>query len=139
MRRRNRERIEAIRAGLAKPFKAAGGTFKDIGAAASGDPIARSRLEDRVMKGAGLSREVTTKNVATACKLMEGLIKIQGVKALQGQIQSHLPSEIAQVLASGRDPFDFYWSITEFRNVWTKLSFTEETLRVMIEEARKSA
>lgn len=132
MGKRNRERIARILAGIEKPYK----LMKDVAAAAAGDSIAQTRLEDAVMKSTGLEREVTPANVARACRLIGTVIRIQGLAAARAGVIDKMPSEVAQVIASGQDPFLFYWNIPDFKVAWAKLKLTEEDLRGMIEQVK---
>lgn len=132
MGKRNRERIARIRASIEKPFRAAGFMKRAV----SGDPEAMAELEAQVVKKTGLSKsDITPGGVAAACRFMKGLIRIQGVPVIRQQVQNHLPDEIRRVKASGREPFEFYWNIPDFRLVWAKLGWNEEDLHSMIEGA----
>jgi hypothetical protein len=135
MGRRNKERIERIKAGLGKPFRNISRSF--MVRAVQGDPEAISELEDKVIRLSGISpKNVTPSNVAKACVMMKGLIRVQGVSAIQAQIQKRLPDEIRAVIIQGKDPFEFYWSIKDFRDVWTRLGWDEAVLRRMIDDVR---
>ncbi len=130
MGRRNRERVDRILAGLEKPFRQSATYMRK---AVNNDPEVLADVEKRVVRATGLSKtNVNEKSVTVACKTMKGLFRLQGVPTLKQQIENHLPDEIRRVKASGRDPFEFYWNIQDFRDVWTKLGWNEEDLREII-------
>ncbi len=133
MGRRDRERVQRIVAGLEKPFRQ---STTYIRKAVSGDPEVLADVEKRVVKATGLSKtNVNEKSVIVSCRSLRGLIKLQGVPAIRQQVQNHLPSEVRQVKASGRDPFDFYWDIDDFRSIWMKLGWNEEDLHEIIKRS----
>jgi len=137
MGKRNRERIEKIMSGLEKPFRSIGSSLSTMKRAVEGDPVAIDNLSNAVARREGLIGKVTVGKVAKACKIMEGLIRVRGTGDSRRQVLTHLPTEIKQVIEQGIEPFKFYWGILEFRSVWGKLGFDEETLRSMIDDVKK--
>ena len=91
-------------------------------------------LSQQVREQLDIGNTVSQENVKKACKAGLGVIATQGPVMLRQQVMNNIPSEIRVVLQgrSIQEAFDFYWEISEFREVWSKLGFTEETLRMYI-------